>query len=402
MQPTKNNKMTNDFAWDVLASESRMIPNTAILQKYGEKVYCHLPYANDLFNLINGSSSTVMNKEPKVGKTLSIIDVIRITPNEIVVLMEGFLEGSINMLQEKKFLQMHNITHEGFINWISSTDGKTEFLSQSIKVCIEAVHPFVKVGLHAGYMQKQREDFFSQISSPTTAYQGTITGKNQGGFIINVMGLDGFLPGSLAATNIVRDFDSMVGKTIPVMVEDYLNESQIFVFSYKKYVSTVLPSAIESLSADKKYVGNVTGVAKYGVFIEFDEIFTGLLHSSKMTPEMRDRYRKSEIKAGQEIEFWIKEITADKKIILTDEDPSIRKRELDEFREKNQGSVRGGEVVSVQPFGALVKLQKDIVGLISQKEIRSKKKKFTVGEQIMVTVEKVQDNKIFLTIPNEA
>jgi ribosomal protein S1 len=156
------------------------------------------------------------------------------------------------------------------------------------------------------------------------------------------------------------------------------------------------------LSADKKYVGNVTGVAKYGVFIEFDEIFTGLLHSSKMTPEMRERYKKSEIKAGQEIEFWIKEITADKKIILTDEDPSIRKRELDEFREKNQGSVRGGEVVSVQPFGALVKLQKDIVGLISQKEIRSKKKKFTVGEQIMVTVEKVQDNKIFLTIPNEA
>ena len=140
---------------------------------------------------------------------------------------------------------------------------------------------------------------------------------------------------------------------------------------------------------------------EFGVFVEFDEIFTGLIHTSKMTPEMREQFKNGEFHPGQEVSFWIKEITSDKKIILTDEDPSIRHREIEDFKEKNLGVITGGEVVSVQPFGTLVKLQKDIVGLISQKEIKNKKKKYAVGEHVMVTVERVHNDKIFLTIPNE-
>ena len=119
-----------------------------------------------------------------------------------------------------------------------------------------------------------------------------------------------------------------------------------------------------------------------------------LLHASRASPGVTKR-------SPIQFKFWIKEITPDKKIILTDEDPSTKLREIEEFRDSNLGTVKGGEVVSVQPFGALVKLQKDIVGLISQKEIRNKKKKFSVGDQVMVTVDKVQNNRIFLTIPNE-
>ena len=99
------------------------------------------------------------------------------------------------------------------------------------------------------------------------------------------------------------------------------------------------------------------------------------------------------------MEFWIKEINNDKKIILTDEDPSIRQKEIADFGESNVGTVRGGEVISVQPFGTLVRLQKDIVGLISQKEIKSKKKKFNVGDTVMVTIDRVQNDKIYLTLP---
>ena len=63
--------------------------------------------------------------------------------------------------------------------------------------------------------------------------------------------------------------------------------------------------------------------------------------------------------------------------------------------------MKGGEVISVQPFGTLVRLQKDIVGMISQKEIKNKKKKYNVGDKVMVTIERVHNDKIYLTIPNE-
>jgi RecJ-like exonuclease len=49
----------------------------------------------------------------------------------------------------------------------------------------------------------------------------------------------------------------------------------------------------------------------------------------------------------------------------------------------------------------LVKVEKDIVGLISQKELKLRKKKYNVGDKIYVTIEKVQNNKVFLAIPEE-
>jgi RecJ-like exonuclease len=116
---------------------------------------------------------------------------------------------------------------------------------------------------------------------------------------------------------------------------------------------------------------------------------------------LKEQFKNYTLSAGNQVEFWIKEITPDKKIILTDENPLVRVKELEEFKEKNLGIIRGGEVVSIQPFGALIKLQKDIVGLISQKEIKTKKKRYNVGDKVMVTIERVQNDKIFLTIPNE-
>ena len=171
------------------------------------------------------------------------------------------------------------------------------------------IKPYVKVSLYEGQLSHIKEDFFAQIGKPTNAYYGTITGKNQGGFIIEVQGINGFLPGSLAAANVVRDFDSMIGKVVPVMVEDYLVESSTFVFSYKKYLAYVLPTKIEELDLDAKYSGTVTGIAKYGIFVEFDEIFTGLLHSSKMSPALKESFKNFEFKPGDAVDFWIRDYT---------------------------------------------------------------------------------------------
>jgi ribosomal protein S1 len=43
-----------------------------------------------------------------------------------------------------------------------------------------------------------------------------------------------------------------------------------------------------------------------------------------------------------------------------------------------------------------------MVGLISQKEIKMKKKRFNVGDEVMVTIERVANDKIFLTLPSES
>lgn len=401
MQSIQKTSITNEINWNTLESYHRKSPNKDILEKYNVAVCNHEAYALDYFEKLS-KIATIESKEPRVGDYRKIIDITYITEKDIHVSLNGFVDAVIDPKNEKHFCNMLNLTPVQLVEWLKTEEGKSVFLEQGYHIVIESVKPYLKGSISKGHELKMRSEFFEQIKGCTAAYYGKIMEKNGGGFIINVMGINGFLPGSLAATNIVRDFDSMIGKEIKVMVEDYLKESETFVFSFKKYVNTIMPRMLSELDLDKKYTGVITGMAKYGIFVEFEEIFTGLIHSSKMTPVMKDGVAAGEYRAGMKVDFWIKEITPDKKIILTDEDPSIRRQEIEDFKDKFLGTIRDGQVISIQPFGTLVKIQKDMVGLISQKEIKLKKKIYSVGETVMVSVDRVHNDKIFLSIPAES
>ena len=398
------NNITNGLDWDLLIAEDlrqKRVSNPDIYAKYGVNVWAHTPGIENTFLQYEGKGQ-VLSKEVNVGETRSIIAISNINGNEMLVTLSGMVDASIVFDKEKSFFRSLGMEKDEFVSWIKFTPGAAQqFIEKDLKVTIETVRPYTLASLSKGYTDGLRDEFFNEIRDPSSAYVAKIIRRNGGGFLVNVSGIEGFLPGSLAAANVVRDFDSMIGKEIYVMVEDYLRDAGTFVFSHKKYLSHILPIKIEELSTEEKYAGTITGTAKFGIFVEFNEIFTGLIHTSKMTPAMREDFKAGAFEPGQLVYFWIKEISADKKIILTDEDPSVRQREIEDFKEKNLGIVTGGEVVSVQPFGTLVKLQKDIVGLISQKEIKTKKKKYAIGERVMVTVERVHNDKIFLTIPNE-
>jgi predicted RNA-binding protein with RPS1 domain len=400
----KKENTLQDFSWELIEAQDKQlkgIPNPELLKKYGARVWNHTPQAEDLYLMYTNALPTG-SKEPRIGECLKITSITSVNDREMMVMLSGMIDAVISLEKEKSFFRSVGMTKEEFVDWISTEEARFSFLSgEGRYVIVENTKPYIIASLSAGHVEGLKKEFFDQIKDPTSAYIAKIIKRNGGGFLVNVNGVEGFLPGSLAAANIVRDFDSMLGKETYVMVEDYLKDAGTFVFSHKKYLTYILPSKIAELSLEEQYTGTVTGTAKFGIFVEFNEIFTGLIHTSKMTPEMRTAFKNGEFSPGNEVSFWIKEITSDKKIILTDEDPSIRMREIEEFKEKHLGVITGGEVVSIQPFGTLVKLQKDIVGLISQKEIKTKKKKYTVGDHVMVNVERVHNDKIFLTIPNE-
>jgi len=396
----KKQPIVDEINWESLnGGFKRRKPNAVILEKYGERIYCHEPYAEEAY--LAYMKGVYVSKEITKDALMKIISIGRVSNEEVWFTCEGYTDFCIKVENEKKFFSLFGLNSEEFVSWISTPEGKESFIRQGHTLYVEETNPNTRVTLYGGYVKKQTTEFFDQIKSPTNAYSAKVIKRNDGGFLIAVAGVEGFLPGSLAATNKIVNFDSYVGKEILVMVEDYLKDSNTFVFSNKKYVSYILPKKMESLSTQDAYTGLITGTAKYGIFVEFDDIFTGLLHTSKMSPDMKDKFNRGEYKNGQEIKFWIREITTDKKIILTDENPAIRSAEIEEFREKNIGVIKGGEVISVKPFGTLVKIEKDIVGLISQKDMKSHNKKYNVGDKVYVTIEKVQNNKIFLAIPDE-
>ena len=191
--------------WKILELTARRAPNVFLSKKCGGTVFCHEPYAEELCMLMMGIETS--NKELTPGKIMKMIDVHGISDDEMNVSLEGFTNAIIKLDAEKRFYPLLGLTQKEFIENMRDEDWKKTFVRQGYHVKIEGITPYNRASLYAGLEETTKKEFMEQITENTSAYYGKITGKNHGGFVINVRGVDGFLPGSLAATNIVRDFD---------------------------------------------------------------------------------------------------------------------------------------------------------------------------------------------------
>ena len=138
-----------------------------------------------------------------------------------------------------------------------------------------------------------------------------------------------FIPGSHAAANVVKDFQQLIGKVVPVMVDNYDWSSRMYVVSYKKYVKQSLPVKIHDIKFGHKYAGTLTSnPTEFGLFIEFENYYTGLLH--RVDLENYDDICK-QYKAGSGIDVYVKNVTEKKgnyRIILSLSDANTDKEKM--------------------------------------------------------------------------
>ena len=227
-----------------------------------------------------------------------------------------------------------------------------------------------------------------------------IRSLNPAGYDIDILHdgvtLPGFMPNTLAGINKLHDPNSIVGQELNVMIESYSEQEGTYIVSRRKYLKTLIPSAVEELQTHTVYEGHVTGTTPFGVFVEFNECLTGMIHKANINPDWADRI--SEIKPGMEINFYVKEITKDKngefKIILTQ---VLRESLWDNIK---IGQVIDGRVRDNKPFGTLVTLDDETMGLIHSSEMEKIGRKFQPDQDLKVKVLAVDrsNRKIFLTV----
>lgn len=203
--------------------------------------------------------------------------------------------------------------------------------------------------------------------------------------------LSAFMPHTLAGINKLHEEarEDLVGTDIQVMIESFSREKGTYIVSRRKYLKTLVPKTIKKLKYNEVYTGHVTGTTPFGVFIEFEECLTGMIHKSNINPEYADKIK--DIEAGTEIVFYIKEIIKDK-IILT----QILKESLwDDIR---IGQKLTGNVKVIKPFGALITLDEETIGLIHTSEIDKDSSNIEEGKDIKVKVLSIDrlNRKIFL------
>jgi len=229
-----------------------------------------------------------------------------------------------------------------------------------------------------------------------TAY---IKSLNPAGYDVEVyqggVTLPGFMPNTLAGINKLVDPTSIVGETFEVAIESYAEQEGTYIVSRRKYLQSLIPEAIKELNYESVYSGHVTGTAPFGVFVEFNECLTGMIHKANVHPEWQNKL--DEIKPGFQIEFYIKEIIRESKhpkIILTQ---ILRETLWDTIK---NGQTLNGVVKDTKQFGTLINLDDETVGLIHTSEMEKLGKKFTSGQEVKVKVLSVDrsSRKIFLTV----
>jgi predicted RNA-binding protein with RPS1 domain len=367
-----------------------------------DKIYCQEAYAQELYDMIN--RVPVQAKDIQEGELLKAID-LKVGLGGVQIFTEAGISLFLDMRKDKKYfeaigfteLDMGNLGELGASGWFKSL-----FEERQELIKVEGSVDDLKGSIYEAYLGKTRREFMTQILEQSAYYYAKIISKNQGGFFIKVQGVDAFLPGSLAAANKIVDFDSYIGREIPVMVEDYLKNSDTFIFSYKKYLDKILPTKLSEIERFSKLSGVVTGTSKYGIFLEFQEMFTGLLHTSEMDPETLENFMHRKVEPGQEMDVWVKDIR-DNKLILTEINPSEKQEEIESFKNKSEGTVKSMRVVSVKPFGAFLEVEEDKIGLLPIREMKKVAKKMEVGESYTLCISRVDSDtgKIYLSALNE-
>ena len=204
-----------------------------------------------------------------------------------------------------------------------------------------------------------------------TVVEGFIKRRIKGGMVVDVFGIDAFLPGSQIDVRPVRDFDAYVGKTMEFRIVKLNMTSENVVVSHRALIETDLESQREEILATMEsgqvLEGQVKNITDFGVFIDLGGV-DGLLHITDLSWG-RVEHPSEIIRLDQRLNVVVLEFDQDRKRI------SLGLKQLephpwDEIDKKYpEGSRVQGKVVSIADYGAFIELEKGVEGLIHISEM---------------------------------
>lgn len=311
---------------------TKLSPNKSVKTNGKDIVYSHEPYAQEMYDAyeawFNGRNAMTAKDNLK-GTLYAFNDIKAISDHEVALDTCAGMSTVIDLTKEKKFL--NSIGCPDARSFIMNIEASTEYKQSVIQSgIIGKVTETGNISLWDGHLSKVEYEFSQQLKNPDTAehaYMAKILGINGGGFLADVSGVTCFLPGSLAAAGVLTDFNSMIGKVIPVIVVNYIEKSKCFVVSYKKYLERILPGKIANeLEIGQEVYTKVTGASKNGLFCQFKDnegewVFSGLVHRSVMSQDFEKRFDMREFRNGDEMKMYIANIIDNEgqtRIVLTD------------------------------------------------------------------------------------
>jgi small subunit ribosomal protein S1 len=201
--------------------------------------------------------------------------------------------------------------------------------------------------------------------------KGTVVRKVKGGLIVDIDGMDAFLPGSQIDNKRIKTIDEYLGKTFDVKILKINIERKNIVVSRRELLEEerVYRKAemLEDIKAGDVKIGVVKNITDFGVFLDLDGI-DGLLHITDMTWK-RIKHPSELVGLGDELEVMILHVDKEKGRVAL----GLKQKDSNPWdaieRKYPPGTKVRGKIVNLVSYGAFIEIEAGIEGLIHVSEM---------------------------------
>lgn len=201
--------------------------------------------------------------------------------------------------------------------------------------------------------------------------EGYIQRRIKGGMVVDVFGIDAFLPGSQIDVRPVRDFDAYVGKTMEFQVVKLNMQAENVVVSHRALIESDLEEQreeiLETIEPGLVLEGIVKNITDFGVFIDLGGV-DGLLHITDLSWG-RVEHPEEIVKLDQRMNVAVIDFDEESKRVSLGL-KQLQPHPWDDIYGKYPENTRvQGRVVSIADYGAFIELEKGVEGLIHISEM---------------------------------
>ena len=358
--------------------------------------------ATSAFDLTQMSATSLLRRlvPPQGEGGITRNRVRRDTPRVLVVQEGDIVEGVVVRVDRDEVL----------LDIGYKTEGVIPSRELSIKHDVDP-HDVVKTGEHIEALVLQKEDkegrlilskkraqyerawgTIERIKEEDGVVTGTVIEVVKGGLILDI-GLRGFLPASLVEMRRVRDLQPYVGQEIEAKIIELDKNRNNVVLSRRAWLeqtqSEVRHTFLNTLSRGQIRKGVVSSIVNFGAFVDLGGV-DGLVHVSELSWKHID-HPGEVVEVGQEVTVEVLDVDMDRERVSlslksTQEDP------WQQFARTHQiGQVVPGRVTKLVPFGAFVRVEEGIEGLVHISELADRhveipEQVVQVGDEIFVKI----------------
>ena len=334
----------------------------------------------------NGASSSV-SKEDQAKAYDNTLN--KIQDHEVV-------EGTVISIDKKEVVVNISYKSDGIIPASEFRYNPDLKIGDKVEVYVEDQedkHGQLVLSHKKARLAKSWEDINKAMEN-NEVIQGYIKCRTKGGMIVDVLGIEAFLPGSQIDVHPIRDYDVFVGKTMEFKVVKINQEFRNVVVSHKALIEAELEAQkkeiISHLEKGQVLEGTVKNITSYGVFVDLGGV-DGLVHITDLSwGRVSDPHEV--VALDQKIKVVILDFDEEKKRIALGV-KQLTPHPWDSLDANLKvGDHVKGKVVVIADYGAFVEIQPGVEGLIHVSEmswsqhLRSAQEFLHVGDEVEAVI----------------